>query len=107
MTFDQILQEGHQPATFDLHPPLRRRKARLKVETVSEWLPKEVCVNEVFVGEADVWRTKILFEFKHLQVSEEYGDLEKLSESELMEILKSLEADEANEENLLEEVFGF
>ena len=64
--------------------------------SLSEW---------VFVGESDVWRTKILFEFKHLQVSEEYGDLEKLSESELMEILKSLEADEENEENLLEEVF--
>ena len=59
----------------------------------------------VFVGEAGVWKTKIRFEFKHLQVSEEYGDLEKLSESELMEILKSLEADEANEENMLEEVF--
>ena len=38
------------------------------------------------------------------QVSEEYGDLEKLSEGELMEILKSLEADEEDEENSLEEV---
>ena len=38
------------------------------------------------------------------QVSEEYGDLEKLSEGELMEILKSLEADEEKEENSLDEV---
>ena len=38
------------------------------------------------------------------QVSEEYGDLEKLSEGELMEILKSLEADEEDEENSLKEV---
>ena len=38
------------------------------------------------------------------KVSEEYGDLEKLSEGELMEILKSLEADEEKKENLLDEV---
>ena len=38
-------------------------------------------------------------------MSEEYGDLEKLSEGELMEILKSLEADEENEESSLEEVW--
>ena len=34
-------------------------------------------------------------------MSEEYGDLEKLSEGELMEILKSLEADEEKKENRL------
>ena len=39
------------------------------------------------------------------QVSEEYGDLEKLTESELMEILKSLEADEENEKSSLDEVW--
>ena len=39
------------------------------------------------------------------QVSEEYGDLEKLTEGELMEILKSLEADEEKEENSLDEVW--
>ena len=39
------------------------------------------------------------------QVSEEYGDLEKLTEGELMEILKSLEADEEKEENSLDKVW--
>ena len=40
-------------------------------------------------------------------MSEEYGDLEKLSEGELMEILKSLEADEEkSEENSSDEVLA-
>ena len=39
-------------------------------------------------------------------MSEEYGDLEKLSEGELMEILKSLEADEEMEENSSDEVLA-